>query len=450
MKERDDILFDLERVQDALDAGNSDGLKFILAECHPSEIARILDVLPQKSREKIISVLSVEIASEAISEMDPESHPETLLANLHPELAGDILDELDDDDAVDLLNEMSADKRELILDEMDAEDALDIRQLMTYPEDSAGGLMTREVIKIHYGLTKKQALDEVIEQSEEMEEFYTIYVTDDAERLIGFVSLKDLVKAKPAARIADIMHEDVVYVEARTDQEEVAKLLSQYNLPGIPVVDENMLLLGRVTFDDAMDVLEEETTEDILKISGVSVDEQLSGNWQEALRLRFPWIMINLITASMASFVVLYFEPTISKVSILAVFMPIIAGMGGNAGTQALAVTVRRLSLSTLPDEKVLGAVSKELIVGALNGLMVGTIVALIAWLSNNNPMLGLVVFLAMAGNFTIAGLAGSSVPVILERLGFDPAVASSIFITAFTDIIGFLLLLGLASNLLL
>jgi magnesium transporter len=445
VKERDDILFDLERIQDAIEANNMEGLQYILEDVHPTDIAQFLNILPHKHQQIIVNLLPVEVISEAISEMDPEAKPQRLLEGLSPELIGGIIEELSDDDAVDLLGELSPEKREKILQTLDEEDATDIRRLLTYPEDSAGGLTT-EVISVHFSLTKKAALQEVINQSEEMGEFYAIYVIDDAERLIGTLSLKDLIKASPSIKIEDIMNEEVVYVEAKTDQEEVAKMLSQYNLAGIPVVDENMILLGRVTFDDVLDVIEEENTEDILKISGVSVDESLSGSWKDAVKYRFPWILINLCTASLASIVVLWFEPTIQNLSILAVFMPIIAGLGGNAGTQALAVTIRRLSLSTLPDDKVLGTVSKELKVGLVNGMFVGLVVSLIAWLSNSNPELGLVVFLAMTGNFAIAGLAGSSVPVILERLGFDPAVASSIFITALTDIIGFLLLLGLAS----
>lgn len=450
MKERDDILFDLERIQDALDANNTDGLKFILEDCHPSEIAQFLDALPPKARERIINILPIEIASEAIAEMDPESHPETLLGNLHPELAGDIVEELSDDDAVDLLNELPADKREKILDEMDAEDASDIRKLMTYPEDSAGGLMTTELITVHYSATKKQALDAVIEQSEEMGEFYSIYVTDDADRLTGTLSLKTLIKAKPSALIQDIMDEDVIYVEANTDQEEVVKLLSQYNLAGIPVVDENRLLIGRITFDDAMDVLQEESTEDILKLSGVSDDEELSGNWKEAVKSRLPWLILNLGTAFLAASIIRHFNDILEHLLVLTAYMTMIAGMGGNAATQALAVTIRRISLNDISDKQAYQTILKEFLVGLTNGAVNGSIVFLAAIIFDGNPLLGLVIFLAMTGNMIIAGIAGSSIPLFLKRVGVDPAVASSIIITTFTDVFGFLLLLGLASNLLL
>lgn len=449
MKQRDDILFDLEKIEDLLE-GSEQELRLFLEELHPSEIAKILELLKDKKREILIGLLPIEIASEAISEMDPESHPEKLLASLNTDLVTNIVEELSYDDATDIVSQLSEEKREEILENIDEEDATEIRKLLTYSEDSAGGLMTTEFVKINYAQNKRQALEEVAHQSEEIESFYAIYVIDDNDRLIGTVSLKNLIKAKPNVQIETLIDEDLVYVNADTDQEEVAQLLSQYNLPGIPVVDSEMKLLGVVSFDDVIDVLEEETTEDILKIANVSDEEELSGNWKDAVRSRVPWLMVNTVTAFIASSVVYFFQPTIQKITLLATFMPIIAGLGGNAGTQALAVTIRRISLNTLPDSKVLETIKKEVLVGIINGLVFGTVVSIVAIFNNHSPVLGLVVFMAMFGNLVIAGITGASVPIILEKLGFDPAVASSIILTAFTDTLGFLLILGLGSYFLL
>jgi magnesium transporter len=247
-----------------------------------------------------------------------------------------------------------------------------------------------------------------------------------------------------------MVNADVVYVKAETDQEEVAKLISQYNLTSIPVVDDEMRLLGRVTFDDVIDVLEDENTEDFLKISGVSEDEELSGNWIEAVKSRLPWLIINLGTAFLASAVVRHYEHALSQLAVLSAYMVIIAGMGGNAATQALAVTVRRISLYDLTDNQAYRTVLKEFTVGLINGAITGLIVFIFAFFFDANPMLGLVIFLAMTGNLVIAGITGSSIPLVLKRIGIDPAIASSIIITTFTDVFGFLLLLGLASKLLL
>lgn len=440
---------DLVRIKDALESDDA-VLQELLLEYHASEIAIILESLPQESRDRIIDILPLEIASDVISEMDAESHPEKILENLTPEKRSEIVEELDYDDATDIISQLPEEQQNEILLELDEEDASNIRTLLTYDEDTAGGLMNTQVIRVNSNSNKKDALDAIIKQSEEMEEFYTINVVDDTNVLLGIVSLKDIIKAKNNSKIIDLIQPDFVYVYAETDQEEVAKLISQYNLTSIPVVDEEMHLLGRITFDDVIDVLEEENTEDILKISGVSEDEELAGNWREAVKSRLPWLVLNLITAFLAASVIRYFENTIAQVGIIAGYMTMIAGMGGNAATQALAVTVRRISLNDLTDNQSYRTVLKEFTVGLINGAVTGSIVLAVAVFYDQNPMLGLVIFSAMTGNLIIAGVAGSAIPLLLKRVGIDPAVASSIIITTFTDVFGFLLLLGMASKFLL
>jgi magnesium transporter len=437
---------DLMRIKEALEADDA-ALKELLTEYHASEIAIILEGLPQESRDRIINILPSDLASDVLSEMDAESHPERILENLDPEKRSEIVEELDYDDATDIISQLPEEQQNEILLELDEEDASTIRTLLTYAEDTAGGIMNTQVLKLNGKSSKKEALDEVIRQSEEMEEFYTINVIDDDNVLLGIVSLKDIIKAKNSIKVAELIQVDFVYVFADTDQEEVAKLISQYNLTSIPVVDEQMHLLGRITFDDVIDVLEEENTEDILKISGVSEDEELAGNWREAVKSRLPWLVLNLGTAFLAASVIRYFNGTIAQLGIIAGYMTMIAGMGGNAATQALAVTVRRISLNDLTDNQAYRTVLKEFTVGLINGAVIGAIVFSFAYFYDLNPLLGLVVFLAMTGNLIIAGVAGSAIPLVLKRVGIDPAVASSIIITTFTDVFGFLLLLGMASR---
>jgi magnesium transporter len=437
---------DLMRIKEALEADDA-VLKELLTEYHASEIAIILESLPQESRDRIINILPSDLASDVLSEMDAESHPERILENLNPEKRSEIVEELDYDDATDIISQLPEEQQNEILLELDEEDASTIRNLLNYAEDTAGGIMNTQVLKLNGKSSKKEALDEVIRQSEEMEEFYTINVIDDDNVLLGIVSLKDIIKAKNSIKVAELIQVDFVYVLADTDQEEVAKLISQYNLTSIPVVDEEMHLLGRITFDDVIDVLEEENTEDILKISGVSEDEELAGNWREAVKSRLPWLVLNLGTAFLAASVIRYFHGTIAQLGIIAGYMTMIAGMGGNAATQALAVTVRRISLNDLTDNQAYRTVLKEFTVGLINGAVIGAIVFAFAYLYDLNPLLGLVVFLAMTGNLIIAGVAGSAIPLVLKRVGIDPAVASSIIITTFTDVFGFLLLLGMASR---
>lgn len=439
---------DLQRIKTALE-GNDAELQEVLNEYHPSEIAMLFEKLPQEARERIINILPTEEASEVISEMDEEHEPGELLINLHPEKRSEIIEELDYDDAADIISQLDEEDQQEILEDIDAEDASSIRALMSYEEDTAGGIMNPQVICVNINSDKKRALDDVIHQSEEMEEFYTIYVVDDDKALRGIISIKDLVKARANAKVGELFNDDFVFVKADLDQEEVAKLISQYNLTTIPVVDDHMKLLGRITVDDIIDVLQEESTEDILKISGVSEDEELSGGWVAAVKSRLPWLIINLGTAYLAASIIRHFDNTVQAIPIIAAYMTIIAGMGGNAATQALAVTVRRISLTDLTDSQAYNTVLKEFLVGMLNGAANGLIVFIIALIFDANIMLGLVLFLAMTGNLIVAGLTGSSIPLVLKRLGIDPAVASSIIITTFTDCAGFLLPLWLATHIL-
>jgi magnesium transporter len=279
-----------------------------------------------------------------------------------------------------------------------------------------------------------------------MEDFYAIYAVDDENRLQGIVPLKSLIRARPHTRIGELMSETLIKIPVDMDQEEVGQTILKYNLAAVPVVDAENHLLGRITFDDVMDVLQEESTEDILKIAGVSEDEDLDGGWLAAVRSRIPWLLINLCTAATAGFVISRFSNAIDQLVIIASFMPIVAGVAGNGATQALAVTIRRIATDGILPKQYVGVVLKELTVGLVNGLLLGLVVGLVAWWLGGNPMLGAVVYMAMIGNLLVAGFAGSAIPLMLQRLGVDPAVASSILMTAFTDILGYTLLLGMAS----
>src|ERR1700743_3722680 len=286
---------DLQRIKTALEGDDAD-LELVLKEYHASEIALLFERLPQEAKERIINILPTDIASEVISEMHEEQSPAELLVSLDPEKRTEIIEELDYDDATDIISQMDEEDQQEVLEDIDQDDADSIRALLKYDEDTAGGIMNSEIIKVNINLDKKDALDEIIRQSEEIEEFYTVYVVDDSEVLQGILSLKSVIKARPEAHVRDLVNTDFVYVKAELDQEDVASLISQYNLTTIPVVDDNMRLLGRVTVDDIIDVMEEENTEDILKFSGVSEDEELSGNWQDAVKSRLPWLVINLGT----------------------------------------------------------------------------------------------------------------------------------------------------------
>lgn len=453
--EHDDELSPIERLRELLEAGDEDGLRAFLDEfSHGSDLADLLEELDEDDRVRVLAVLAPEdpaLAAEALAEMEPEEHPEESLAALEPEQIAAVVAELSDDDAADMIAELDPEDRDRVLSALSTEDAGDIRDLMAYDEESAGGIMTTELVVVPMQITAAQAIDEVRRQAHEVEQFYgVVFVVDAGQVLLGTVSLQALVTSAPETPVRELREEPIAVVLPETDQEEVGRVVSKYNLTIAPVVDSGGRLLGGVTFDDVIDVIEAETTEDILKFVGVSGEEELRGGWRDAVRSRLPWLLVNLCTASAGAMVVLLFEGTIKELTFLAVLMPVVAGLGGNSGTQALAVTIRRLALSRETTGQRWSVVGKEFLVGLGNGLVIGLIVSVIASVLEGEPRVGMVVMLAMWMNLTVGSFAGAFVPIVLERLKVDPAVASSIFVTAFTDMCGFLLLLGLATRFLL
>ncbi|HET6578173.1 MAG TPA: magnesium transporter [Gemmatimonadales bacterium] len=414
----------------------------------PADLADVLSALDEQDRLVAVQALPPELSSQALAEMPEEAHAEDTLAALAPERAAEIVEELEDDDAADILGELEPATQERILSVV--EDRAGVDRLLRYDEETAGGLMTTSTVTVRDTATVAEALDEIRRQAEEVEEFYQVFVLDGSGRLVGVLPFKDLVVSRPERRVRDFMEPAEVFVTPDLDQEAVARVLARYNLPSVAVVDARGHLLGRITFDDVIDVVEAETTEDLLKFGGVPADEALAAGWRAAVRSRLPWLCLNLLTAFLAGGVVFFFQGTVQRTVALAVWMPVIAGMGGNAGTQALAVTVRRLALGIIPPHVFVRVVGKEVLVGTVNGLAIGLIVGLVALLAGEGSWLGLVVFLAMTGNLLVAGFAGGFIPVVLERFRVDPAIASSVFVTTCTDVCGFVLLLGLAGWLLL
>jgi magnesium transporter len=417
-------------------------------DLEPADLADVLTTLDEQERVAVVQALPPELSSQALAEMPEEAHAGETLAALETGQAADIVEELDDDDAADILADMDRSRQEQILSEV--EDRSEVDRLLSYDEETAGGRMTTHMVTVPVTATAGTALEEIRRQSEEVEDFYQVFVVDSDNRLVGLLPFKDLVISRPDRPIRSFMTPADIFVTPDLDQEQVARLLARYNLPSVAVVDEQGRLLGQVTFDDVIDVVEAETTEDLLKFGGVSPDEELVAGWRPAVQSRLPWLSVNLLTAFLAGGVVYMFQHTIQHTLALAVWMPVIAGMGGNAGTQALAVTVRRLALGLIPVDVFTRVVGKEILVGVINGVVMGTAVGTVATLIGQGARLGLVVFLAMTGNLMVAGFAGAFIPLVLERVGVDPAVASSIFVTTFTDVCGFLLLLGLAGLLLL
>jgi len=420
----------------------------LLTELHPSDIADLIERVDSTPLQlTILRALPAELASETLTEMAEGEEAAELLASFATERGALLVQELEVDDAADLIAELDPPDQERILASLPAEDAVELRGLLEYDEESAGGLMTTDSVAIRADLSAADAIREVRRQGREVGDFYSVFVVDAAPEVLGTVPLDDLILADPGQRVAELVVPLVASVQADTDQEEVGRLMARYNLVSIPVLDAQNRLLGRITFDDVLDVLEAEQTEDLLRLAGVGDEEELRGRWHDAVRSRFPWLGLNLVTASVAASVIWLFADTIEGDVALVFMMPIIAALGGNAGVQSLAVTLRRITLAEGDlGERPWAAVGKEILVGLANGLLIGGLAALLAAALFGRPVLGLVVLFAMWGNLIVATFAGAFVPTLLSRVGVDPAVASSVFVQTFTDLCGFLLLLGLAA----
>ena len=359
------------------------------------------------------------------------------------------LAELDSDDAVDFVTDLDEEERRHLLEAVPAADRVVLEQGLTYPESSAGRLMQREVVAVPTHWTVGQTIDFMRTDQELPESFQEIYVVSAGNHLDGVIQLAKLLRSKRPVRVADIMSAEMRPVPPTTDQEEVAQMFRRYGLVSTPVVDENGQLLGRITVDDVVDVIDEEAEEDLLKLGGVS-ESDISSTLLETARARFVWLLVNLVTAFVAASVIALFADTIAQVVALAVLAPIVASMGGNAGTQSLTVAVRAIAMREISRTNAFRVVIKEVALGVINGAIFGVIVGLVAWAWFGKPMIGVVIGLALILNLMAAGLAGMTIPLILQRLGVDPAVASGVFLTTVTDVVGFFTFLGLATWLIL
>ncbi|HWA56650.1 MAG TPA: magnesium transporter [Gemmatimonadales bacterium] len=435
---------------DLVRRGNLRGFLALAEKAEPADLGDVLSNLDDEQRIEVVRALPPRLSSAALVEMPDESQAEETLETLaeeSPETAGEIVDELPDDEAADLVGALDPEDQERILAEV--EDRADIEELLRYDPETAGGLMTAQVVTVRATDTAGEAIESLRRQAEEIEDFSQVYVVDEQAHLLGVLPIKRLVTTPATRAVLEIMDDTEVRVAPETDQEEVARVIGRYNVPAVPVVDGAGKLLGQVTFDDVIDVVEAEQTEDLLKFGGTSADEELAAPWHGAVRSRLPWLLTNLVTAFAAGAVASYFSGKVAAVQALIFWMPVIAGMGGNGGTQALAVTVRRVALGLVPVGSAVPIVAKEMAAGLANGAVNGLAAAGVATLLGHGHNLGLVVFLAMTGNLFVAGFAGAFIPLLLHRMGIDPAIASSIFVTTFTDVCGYSLLFGLAGLLL-
>jgi magnesium transporter len=437
----------LDSVKRLLRIGATANLLNLLQKQHPADLGQIFSELQDKDREATFSLLADRngrLAMEAVSELGPENGA-ALLATRSAEDIARLAQEIPSDDAAALIDNLPEELSAAVLNLMRPKELGVVENLLEYDEQTAGRIMNPHVFALSEDMTVGEAITE-LQSNRDVEMVFYLYVVDERTHLVGVVSLRRLLLVSPETPLKRIMTADLISARVDMDQEEVARQVAAYNLLAIPVVDEENKLVGIITVDDVIDVIKDEATEDIYRLAGVAGDERAFTPAGESLRKRLPWLGINLVTAFLAASVVALFEGTIEQIAALAVFMPIVAGMGGNAATQTLTVVVRGIALGELSWGNSRKALIKESIVGIGNGLVLGVIAAAVAWMTRGNPVLGLVLGAAMMINMFVAATAGTLVPLGLRAANIDPALASSVFITTLTDVFGFFVFLGLAT----
>jgi magnesium transporter len=437
----------LDSVKRLLRIGATANLLNLLQKQHPADLAQVFKELQERDREAAFSILAERhsrLAMEAVSELGPEAGA-ALLATRSAEEVAKLVQEIPSDDAAALVAHLPEELSAAVLDLMRPKESGVVENLLEYDDKTAGRIMNPNVFALREDLTVGEAITEM-QIHRDVEMVFYLYVVDERRHLVGVVSLRRLLLVSPETPLKRIMTADLITARADTYQEEVARQVAAYNLLAIPVVDEENKLVGIITVDDVIDVIKEEATEDINRLAGVAGDERAFTPAMESLRKRLPWLGVNLVTAFLAAAVVALFEGTIDLFPVLAIFMPIVAGMGGNAGTQTLTVVVRGIALGELTWSNSRKALLKEVAVGLGNGLALGVLAALVVWATRGNPVLGVVLGLAMVINMFVAAAAGTLVPLGLRAANVDPALASSVFITTMTDVFGFFSFLGLAT----
>jgi magnesium transporter len=428
--------------------GATSNLVNLLQKQYPADLAQLFAELPDKDRISAFSLLlerNARLAMEALSELGPEAGA-SLLAGRSAEEIVKLTQELPSDDVAAIIDNLPEDLSNAVLELMQKKPAsADVGELLEYPEKTAGRIMNPKVFALSEDMTAAEAIA-ALQASRDVEMVFYLYVIDGRRHLVGVVSLRRLLLVPPDTPLKRIMTTDLISARVDMDQEEVARQVASYNLLAIPAVDEENKLVGVITVDDVIDVIKDEATEDVYRLAGLAGDDRVFTTPHESLRKRLPWLVVNLATAFIAASVVKLFEGTIGVVTSLAVFMPVVAGMGGNAATQTLAVIVRGIALGELTWSNSRKALIKEALVGVGNGVACGIVGGGLVWLMQGTPWMGVILAMAMIINMFVAATAGTLIPLALRALKVDPALASSVFITTLTDVFGFLSFLGLGT----
>ncbi|MDS9468512.1 magnesium transporter [Paracoccus sp. MBLB3053] len=440
---------DLDSINKAIDEGDGPALDALMEPMHAADIADLIEQLTAPRRRSFIDLYSGEIDGDILTEID-ESIREEVIEQLPREVLAEAVREMDSDDVVDLIEDMEAPEQQAILAALDESDRVAIEQSLTYPEYSAGRLMQSEVVTAPEHWTVGETIDFLRQEDWLPDQFYHVVLVDPRRHPAGYVTLGKLLSSRRNVPLREIVEDSFRTISVRQDEGDVAHVFNKYHLISAPVVDEHDRLVGVITIDDAMSVLDEEHEEDILRLAGVGDDSSISDTIVETTRQRVPWLAANIVTSLIAASVIALFEETIARLVALAVLMPIVASMGGNAGTQTLTVAVRGLATKSLTRANTVRIVRREMSVGLVNGVIFGLAMGGVTFLWFHDIRLSLVIGMAMIVNLFVAALGGILVPLGLDKVGADPALASGTFVTTVTDVVGFFTFLGLATLVLL
>lgn len=430
-------------IEEIIAHGNAREMEKLFEKQEPIDIAHALEDATDDETTHFLSLVSDEHLANILEDAEPKER-DRLVGLLGNHRLLFIFPFMEKDDIVDILGEMEIGRQKSLMNLMKTEDRRIITDLLHYPPESAGGIMTTQYLALRNTMTVEEGFNTIRKIGPRTEQIETIYIVDDKKKLMGYVDLRDLLSASAGDLIAQYVETNVISVAPEADQEVAARLVSKYDLNSIPVVS-NGIILGIITVDDIIDVIQQEHEEDMAQMAGASVEEDLSTPLATSVKLRLPWLLINLLTAFLASSIVNVFQSTIEQVVALSAIMTIISGMGGNAGSQTMSIIIRYLAKDGIDREDSRRQLVKEILNGVINGLINGLLTAIVVVVVYHNLFLGGIVILAMVGNMIIGGIFGLTIPIALKKIGFDPAMASSIFLTTATDTLGFFLLLGLA-----
>ncbi len=436
----------LEKLDHLIDQGWELEIIKLISTLHPADIADLIDALDEEKKKKLFGLLQIETASDVIMEVDDISR-ELLIEDMPQDKLTRIVDDMESDDATDLIAELSREQAQHVLGHIDKEDSEEVRELLKYDKETAGGIMQLELVAVPQGITVQDAIEHIRSSAGEVEDLHHVFIIDEAEKLVGVLPLRKLILASPASTVGSIMEPATIRVTPGIDQEKVADIFRKYDMVSLPVVDGDGRLLGRIMIDDVVDVIEQENSEDIMKMAGIPEEELVYGSNILAIsRVRLPWLITNLFGGLLTGYLLWLFRITLGEVLALVTFIPVITAMGGNIGIQSSSIMIRGFAIGRVDFGNLRKCLFKEMRIGLLMGLACGVVAGCAAVLWHKNPLLGPIVALAMIIGITTAASMGTMVPAFFKKMKIDPAIAAGPFVTTANDIVGIIIYLGIAT----